>query len=259
MQRVRYIHWKAGEAEQRAKPIEALGYAVEYDLPSGPTFLRQLSDDSPDAIVIDLSRVPSQGRDMALTIRQRKSTRHIPLIFLEGDSEKVARVKELLPDAVYTSWEQIGGALKQAIAHPPDRPVVPQSAMAGYSGAPLLKKLGIKMDSVVALVDAPKDFDRTLGELPDGAVLRQGVSDECALIIWFARSLAELQGRMEIMAVEADRAPLWIAWPKKASKMKTDLSQQIVREAGLAAGLVDYKICSIDGTWSGLLFTMRKA
>ena len=152
MPRVRYIHWKVGEAEQRAKPIDALGYVVEYDLPSGPTLLRQLADDPPDAIVIDLSRVPSQGRDMALTIRRRKSTRHIPLIFLEGDPEKVARVKELLPDAVYTSWENIDRALKHAIAHPPDSPLVPESAMAAYSGAPLLKKLGIKTDTVVALV-----------------------------------------------------------------------------------------------------------
>jgi hypothetical protein len=259
MRRVRYIHWNAGEAQERAKRLKAAGYRVDHEPPRGPTFLRELSDNPPHAVVIDLSRVPSQGRDMALAIRGRKATRHIPLVFVAGDPVKVARVKELLPDAVYTSWEQVGPDLEIAIADAPESPVVPESAMAAYAGTPLPKKLGIKQDSVVVLVGAPAGFKNTLGELPKGAVLRAGTGDDSDLTIWFAKSVAQLNDDMERMVVQAEVAPLWIAWPKKASKVKTDLSQQVVREAGLAAGLVDYKICSIDATWSGLLFTRRKA
>jgi hypothetical protein len=130
--------------------------------------------------------------------------------------------------------------------------------MAGYSGTPLPKKLGIKTQSIVALVGQPDGFNATLGKLPEGAKLRQGTSDPYDLIIWFVHSRDELEQGIESMVPLAEAAPLWIAWPKKASKMATDLSQQVVRETGLAAGLVDYKICYIDATWSGLLFTQRK-
>lgn len=79
------------------------------------------------------------------------------------------------------------------------------------------------------------------------------------MIICFIRSLEELRRRIGQMAARDDFRSLWIAWPKKASGVSADLSQQTVREAGLAAGLVDYKICAIGATWSGLLFTRRKA
>jgi hypothetical protein len=258
MKRVRLIHWKAEEAPERAKRLAAAGYEADYELPSGPALLRALREVPPLAVVIDLSRLPSQGRDLALTLRQRKATRHVPLVFVGGDPQKVAQVQELLPDAVYTSWEQIGGVLERAITHPPQEPVAPRSAFAAYAGKPLVDKLGIRAHSVVALVNAPAGFAEILGELPEGAVLQQGTHDRRDLTIWFTRSREELQGEILAMAAWAEKSPLWIAWPKKASRMASDLSQQVVRETGLASGLVDYKICSIDATWSGLLFTQRK-
>jgi hypothetical protein len=88
--------------------------------------------------------------------------------------------------------------------------------------------------------------------------LHRQITDGSDLIIWFLRSSAELQREIEEMAVRLDERAMWIAWPKKASGVATDLSQQVVRETGLASGLVDYKICAIDGTWSALLFTRRK-
>lgn len=258
MKRVRLIHWKAEEAKQRADHLAATGYRADYELPSGPALLRTLREAPPLAVVIDLSRLPSQGRDLAVTLRQSKATRHVPLVFVGGDPQKVARIQDLLPDAVYTSWEQIGEALEQAIAHPPQEPVAPDSAFAAYAGKPLTEKLGIKTNSVVALVNAPAGFAKTLGELPEGAVLQEGTHAPCDLAIWFTRSRQELQSEIQAMFTWAEQGPLWIAWPKKASRLASDLSQQIVRETGLASGLVDYKICSIDPTWSGLLFTQRK-
>jgi hypothetical protein len=136
--------------------------------------------------------------------------------------------------------------------------VAPRSAFAAYAGKPLVEKLGVKANSVVALVNAPAGFADTLGELPEGATLHENTRDPRDLTIWFTRSREELQDEILAMATWAGQGPLWITWPKKASRLASDLSQQVVRETGLASGLVDYKICSIDATWSGLLFTQRK-
>jgi DNA-binding response OmpR family regulator len=122
---VRLIHWNAAEAEERADEIRTAGYDVVCE-PLDQAGLRALRENPPSAVVVDLSRVPSQGRDVALGIRKYKATRHVPLVFVEGDPEKVSRIKELLPDAVYTTWSRIPNSLKRAIAHPPADPVVPK-------------------------------------------------------------------------------------------------------------------------------------
>lgn len=129
---------------------------------------------------------------------------------------------------------------------------------AGYSGTPLPRKLGIKPNSAIALVRAPKDFPATLGALPEGASLGNGSRTHAELTIWFVRSCKELRRGIRILSRRAEQGPLWIAWPKKASGVATDLSEPAVRQAGLAAGLVDYKICAIDTTWSGLCFSRRR-
>jgi hypothetical protein len=195
---------------------------------------------------------------MGVQLRKQAATRHVPLVFVGGEPKKVDRIRELLPDAVYTSWKEMPGALEQAIAHPPQDPVVPSSAFAAYAGRPLPAKLGIKPGSAVTLVDAPQGFKDTLGELPDGVSLVEGPGTRCDLTLWFMRTRQDLEAAIGQMVTQAGMGPLWIAWPKKASRLASDLSQQVVRETGLAAGLVDYKICSIDATWSGLLFTQRK-
>jgi CheY-like chemotaxis protein len=258
MPRVRLIHWKPEEATPRAATLRAAGYTVDFR-PVTPETLRELRARPPAAVVIDLSRVPSHGRDVALAIRESKGTRHLPLVFVAGEAEKVARIRSALPDAVYATWRGIRGALRSAIAHPPERPVVPQTRLDGYSGTPLPKKLGIKPGHTVVLVGAPDDFESTLGRVPDGVALRRQNRGARNLTIWFVTSRVHLEGRMASMAERAGEGAMWIAWPKQASGVRTDVTQNLVRERGLAAGLVDYKICAIDATWSGLLFTRRKS
>jgi hypothetical protein len=130
---------------------------------------------------------------------------------------------------------------------------------AGYSGTPLPKKLGIKPGSVVALLGAPSGFVETLGPLPDGARVRTDARAPFAVGVVFASSRRELARRFPA-AVKAMGNPcaLWIAWPKKASRVETDLDGNAVRELGLAAGLVDYKVAALDATWSGLCFARRR-
>ena len=142
---------------------------------------------------------------------------------------------------------------------PPDVPAVPPSPMEGYSGTPLPRKLGLKPASTVALLGAPDGFEATLGELPDGLVFTRGAGGPCDVVLWFVRSRAELEGEVGRIGAGLGGGRLWIIWPKKASGVVTDVTQQLVREVGLGAGMVDYKVCSVDATWSGLLFARRKA
>jgi hypothetical protein len=132
--------------------------------------------------------------------------------------------------------------------------------MAGYSRTPLPRKLGIKEGHRVALLQPPDDFEETLGELPEAATLQQGLKGKAPLdvIVFFVtrradfeRQLASIRGRM------APAAGLWIAWPKKASGVTTDMTEHLVREVGLPTGLVDNKVCAIDETWSGLRLVIR--
>jgi hypothetical protein len=132
--------------------------------------------------------------------------------------------------------------------------------VAGYSGTPLPRKLGIKPGARVALVGAPADFADTLGELPDGAQSRplgRGAG-RCDVIVCFARTVAELARALPALPARLEPAGgLWIAWPKKSSRLATDLTEAEVRARGLATGLVDNKVCAIDDTWSGLRFVVR--
>ena len=168
MHLIKLIHWKPEEIEGKTAVLEAAGYQVDSNLDAGSKILQQLGNDPPDAVLIDLSRLPSQGRDFALMIRKRKSSRHIPLVFVSGATPKVDGIKKLLPDASYTSWEDIGPTLERAIANPPHNPIVHESTFAGYAGKPLPEKLGIKANVTVALVNPTRDFTNTLGILPNG-------------------------------------------------------------------------------------------
>lgn len=139
-------------------------------------------------------------------------------------------------------------------------PVVPDT-MAGYSGTPLPRKLGIRPGSRVALLGAPDGFSgRTLGPLPVGVTLRSDTRVAFQVAVLFVRSRADLVRRFPAAArAMGQPGALWIAWPKKASGVATDLDGNVVRDFGLAAGLVDYKIAAIDETWSGLCFARRRA
>jgi hypothetical protein len=132
--------------------------------------------------------------------------------------------------------------------------------MAGYSGTPLAKKLGIREGHRVVLLDAPEGFASALEPLPPVKVdrsLRGVLPIDVAVVFVTRRSALEKQAA----AVHAKLSPaggLWIAWPKKASKVPTDITEDTIREVCLPRGLVDNKVCAIDETWSGLRLVIRK-
>jgi hypothetical protein len=129
---------------------------------------------------------------------------------------------------------------------------------AGYSGTPLPRKLEIREGMRVATVGAPAEFPKTLGRLPQGARLQRGLTVPRDLTIWFVTSRKQLEGDLRRVAPAKGEGSLWLAWPKKASGVKTDVTEDVLREVILPHGLVDRKVCAIDATWSGLLFSWRK-
>lgn len=129
---------------------------------------------------------------------------------------------------------------------------------AGYSGTPLPKKLGIRENYSVVLLNAPVRFERKLEPLPDGAEIVTEANGANVAVL-FAASQAELvRDFRPLVKALPEKTALWIAWPKQASGIATDLNGNVVREFGLGEGWVDYKVCAIDETWSGLCFARKK-
>ena len=131
--------------------------------------------------------------------------------------------------------------------------------MAGYSGTPLPKKLGINDGTRVALVNAPAGFDDTLGALPDGVVVARRAGASHDVIVVFVKQRAALEKALpKLEQAIFPVGAIWTAWPKKASKVPTDITEDTVREVCLPRGLVDVKVCAIDDVWSGLKLVWRK-
>ena len=134
--------------------------------------------------------------------------------------------------------------------------------MAGYSGTPLVKKLGIKAEHALALLHAPARFEAVLGELPDDVRVqnsRRGTKPFDVILLFVDRR-AVLERELPVLAKRlSDSGGIWIAWPKKTSGVPTDVGDGVVRKLDLATGLVDNKVCAIDEVWSGLRFVRRLA
>jgi hypothetical protein len=129
---------------------------------------------------------------------------------------------------------------------------------SGYSGRTLAQKLGIKEGATIVLLDPPGDIERTLAPLPPGVTLRIGNRGRRQITIWFAISRRELGRRFEPVERAVGEGTLWMAWPKGASGVDTDLDENVIRDLALARGMVDTKVCAIDETWSGLRLTRRR-
>lgn len=128
---------------------------------------------------------------------------------------------------------------------------------AGYSGTPLVKKLGIKEGFKVRFINKPKNYMQLLEELPPGVM--QTKTGKADFVHLFTKSRKELTSELNknIKLIEQE-GMIWVSWPKKASKIETDITEDVIREIALPMGLVDVKVCAVDDTWSGLKLVIRK-
>lgn len=130
--------------------------------------------------------------------------------------------------------------------------------MAGYSGKALVQKLGIKAGARIAILNPPTGYARTLGKLPARVARRTTTAGALDFIQFFTTEHRDLERRFATLARSLTPAGmLWISWPKKASRVATDLTEDVIRAVGLAHGLVDVKVAAVDDVWSGLKFVRR--
>jgi hypothetical protein len=246
--RILVIHRDPAEAAARAARLRAAEFDAEPYMSLGSKGFRLIRAAPPDAIVIDLTILPSYGRYLGAMLREQKSLRTIPLVFIEGDPEKTAKVRETLPDAVFAPWAKIGPAIHRAIRRAPTEPLAPVPW-----NRPLLAKLGISEGSGVALVNTPKEF-----QLPKGDWKRATVEAASVMIAFYPNAAALGRDLPMLAGTIRKGLRLWIAWPKKAGTAAADLSMPRVREMAQAYGLTDYKVCAIDEKWSGMVVGKRR-
>jgi hypothetical protein len=252
--RVLVVHRKLLAAAERAHRLCELGFEAEAYLALGTRGFRQIRANPPDAILIDLTELPSYGRYMGEMLRKQKSTRMVPLVFLEGDPEKAARTRQILPDAEFAPWQRISAAIRRAIRRPPTEPRPPEN-----SQTPLCQKLRIREGSGVALLHAPAGIQNVIAPLPAGAWFQKEIGD-AAVVLFFVKSAAALGHELPMLAREMRSGrTLWVCWPKRTSGIACDLTPDGIRTMASPYGLVDNKLCAIDETWSGTALSCRAA
>ncbi|HUI76273.1 MAG TPA: DUF3052 family protein [Bryobacteraceae bacterium] len=257
MPRIRLFHWKAQEAVLFVESLRANGYQVTYEEKIAPGVFRTIRDSPPDAFVIALTRLPAQGREVAAFLRGSRTTRHVPIVFVDGVPEKVDGIRRQIPDAAYTSLENLGRTLQTALAHPPAAPIVPPQMMERYRMRSTAQKLGIAKGTSVCVLDPPRDYQSVLGPVPDGVSFREGAARYCTVTLWFVTDPGVHQSRLPRARALAARTKLWILWPKGGRQ--TGISQPYLRETAKVVGLVDYKICSVNNRWSAMAFAIKEA
>ena len=263
MSRIRLLHWNATEASIYRDLLHTQRHHVEYDPEFRPGMMRHWRESPPDAFVIDLSRLPSHGREIAIALRQSPATRRIPIVFCEGAEDKVSRVRSDLPDAVFSIRSTLLSDLDRAIAQPPRDPVTPKAMMDRYAAKTTAQKLGIKESSMVALIDPPRNYLQVLGELPAGVDLTTvDLSEETPastpVTLCFLDNCDVLQPTLSRVRELARHTKLWMLWRKGVHKTSRGINERVLRENAIALGLVDYKICSVNEVWSGMLFAAKK-
>jgi hypothetical protein len=131
--------------------------------------------------------------------------------------------------------------------------------MAGYSHTPLLQKLGIKPGLTVVTINAPTNYRRLLGTIPQGVIFSDCLKPDSGFVHVFMRRRSELANRLPVLREKiADTGTVWVSWPKRSSGVSTDVTEEVVRAVALPLGFVDVKVCAIDETWSGLKLMIRR-
>lgn len=259
---LRLVCWNQADIERHATELRRAGYRVVADPLANPGgAIRYFRELNPDAVLIDLDRLPSHGRELGMSLRASKSTCHLPLIFAGGVAKKVEPIRAAILGATFTDWDGVAAATKRAMAQPETPRLrsreLPKSTAAGA----LERKLDIKPQTHFAIVAPNNDalwLSELLSSLPDNAVAQSHVDRLTTLALFVVHTRRELaQAFLLTQKSLLPHVSFWIVHPKQTSPLAADFSQDDVREAGLAQGFVDYKVCAVDKDWSALKFARR--
>jgi CheY-like chemotaxis protein len=247
--RVLIVQYQPEQQSSLSERVQREGFVASVYPAVGPKGFRSIRENPPDAILIDLRVMPSYGRAMGALLRDSKSLRQIPMVFLEGDPAKSAKVREVLPDVEIAPWDRLGPAMRRAVARkggPAAAPVHPD--------IPLHRKLRIRANSEVALLHEPRGIRAALGELPEGVGFQTEIGDSPVVLAFFKSAGALNKELPRLAAAMRPGRTLWILWPKKASSGRSDLSMPVIREMCQPYRLGEYKVCAFDETWSAMAF-----
>ena len=257
MTHIRLIHWNPAEAQERATRLPDDEFDVDH-APLNPPACEPYAPTHPTPYSSTLAACPPTAATSAYPCARPRPPVGFPSSLSTATPPRLRACASCCP----TPSIPTGPTSSPPCATPsPTRPPSPSCSSPAWPATPVRPcraNSGIKPGYAIALPGEPDDFEATLGDLPDPVTLRRRVQGRCDLIVWFVGSRRQLRQRVQRYGARAGPGGLWICWPKKASGVKTDLSERVVRETGLANGLVDYKIAAIDQTWSGLRFTRRK-
>jgi hypothetical protein len=259
---LRLVGWNGADAERHAAELRRAGYRVIAEPLANPGgAVRYFRELDPDAVVIDLDRLPSHGRELGMSLRASKSTCHLPLIFAGGLAAKIVAIRTVIPGAIFTAWEDAPAAIERAMAQPL-APRLRSRELPGASGPGALeRKLDIKPQTRFAIVAQSGDgawLSELLTSVPDAAVAQRRIDTSTTLALFVVSTRRDLvhaftQARTSL----PPDGSLWIVHPKQTSSLAADFNQDDVRETGLSQGFVDYKVCAVDKDWSALKFAHR--
>ncbi len=247
------IHWRAEEAGPLIEVCRKAGLTAEHLEGGGIDVCRAVRAKLPDVVLIDLSRLPSHGREVGRWLRRTKATRAIPLVFVGGDPEKVDKVREIHPGSLFCDLKDAGRVAKRAVNAGPQEDVAVRDVTELYRERSAAQKLGIKAGAQVCVKDAPRGFPELLGVLPNDVEFQE---EPAPLTLWFVEEPDALMESLNAMRQCAGRTKLWVLW-RKGVKARDGLTQNSIREALHDVGLVFYKICAVDARWSGMLFSRK--
>ena len=244
--------------------LRAAGFEADYEPHPEGSLMKYIRAAPPAALVIDLSRMPSHGREVGVHVRASKRLRHIPLVYVDGAADKVEVVRQWLPDAVYTTWAEVGAALHKVVTQDglAAAPATPPPIMQRYGNRTVAQKLGIDKPGItVAVINPPRTYRKALDPLPEGVEPDEDPARAgAAVTLWFVENAGQYMSALRRMLAWAPHTRLWVLWPKGRKRGDSDdaINETLVREAALSVGLVDYKVCSFDATWSALALAVRK-
>ncbi|MFM2125861.1 MAG: hypothetical protein RL328_2312 [Acidobacteriota bacterium] len=247
---IRLFHSRAPEAQPLIDLLSAGGYEVYYPGEREPSPYSKIRTLNPHAVVFDMTRLPSHARYIGAEIRAHKGIRHIPLVFVDTGEAALEQTRTMFPDATFTTRGKLLASLEKVkpLADPAAPPVLGR-------GRPTALKLGMKAGMQVAVFDPPAGYAKLLGALPEGVGLVEEPAESLPMTLWFVQDPEEYRAGLRRMRRWAEKGRVWVVYPKGN---KTPLTQFTVRESALAMGLVDYKVCSVDATWTGLAFAVKK-
>jgi len=248
------VSWNEKAAGERKQLLEAQGFRVDPVMSHGTGMVGKLTAAAPLALVIDLDSKPAYGREVAIYLRNTMSIRHLPLVFVGGVADKIARVRAELPDAVYCGWDAVQAGINRAITAPPVRPVRPRArGEAVPSGSVLARKLDLRPDTQLVIQGDVIGLGKRLG-----LEYEERIGRETGMAILIVRTEHDLDAAFDYIAEQLPvKAGLWIVYPKRSGRLKTDFSQKDLLALGAARSLIGYKTCAVDADWSGQKFAWK--